>query len=119
MAYVCSHVHSASGHVMRSRTIPMHHGYVLSADKFSCAVQNLRSLSADVRQLPGFAGSTGQAGALTARDLLFPDSYADAYQLDMDTSQGPTLNAAYLSVSFFMRAVPAISSLLLAPWDVC
>ena len=52
-----------------------------------------------MRQLPGFAGSTGQTGALTARDLLFPDSFADAYQLDVDTSQGPALNAAYLSVS--------------------
>ena len=70
-------------------------------------MQNLRSLSADVRQHPVFAGSTGQAGqgsALTARDRLFPDSFADAYQLNMDPSQGPALNAAYMSVSTLIYA---------------
>ena len=84
--------------VMRSRMIPNVMYMCLVLNGFTLS-QNLRSLSADVRQLPGFAGSTGQTGALTARDLLFPDSFADAYQLDVDTSQGPALNAAYLSVS--------------------
>ena len=65
--------------------------------------QNLRSLSADVRQLPGFAGSAGQGGVLTARDLLFPDSFAEAYQLDADSSQGLTLNPAFLSVRAFLH----------------
>ena len=57
-----------------------------------------------MRQLPGFAGSAGQGGVLTARDLLFPDSYADAFQLDMDSSQGLTLNPAFLSVKTFCIA---------------
>ena len=52
-----------------------------------------------MRQLPGFAGSTGQGGVLTARDLLFSDSFADAYQLGVDPSPNPVLNAAYMSVS--------------------
>lgn len=64
-----------------------------------------------MRQLPGFAGSTGQAGVLTARDLLFPDSFADSYQLDLDSSQGPSLNAAYLSVSLdaLLQGTPCLS----------
>lgn len=63
-------------------------------------LQNLlRSLSADVRQLPDFAGSSGQVGALSARDLLYPNSFVDAYQLDVDSSQGSALSAVFLSVS--------------------
>ncbi|CAL5221786.1 g4040 [Coccomyxa viridis] len=57
----------------------------------------LRSLSADVRQLPDFAGSSGQVGALSARDLLYPNSFVDAYQLDVDSSQGSALSAVFLS----------------------
>lgn len=75
------------------------HARTLDANSDSRLQQTLRSLSADVRQLPGFAGSGEQGGALTVRDLLYPDSYSDAYQLGVDPSQGPALNAAYLSVS--------------------
>ena len=65
--------------------------------------QNLRSLSADVRpmqQSPGYAaaGAGGNAARLTVRNLLFPDSFSDAYQLALDSQGHARGAAAFLSV---------------------
>ena len=44
-----------------------------------------------------FATAAGQGTGLTARDLLYPDSFSDAYQYAMDP-QGQPLGAQFLSV---------------------
>jgi hypothetical protein len=77
--------------------------------------QNLRSLSADVRpvqQSPGFAaaGAGGNAAGLTARNLLFPDSFSDAYQFALDSQGHARGAAAFLSV----RDLPQVQKRVIA-----
>ena len=74
-----------------------------------CGLQSLRSLSADVRHSAGFATAAGQGTGLTARDLLYPDSFSDAYQYAMDP-QGQPLGAQFLSVRPLLPSIsPSIA----------
>ena len=52
-----------------------------------------------MQQPQGFAaGAGGNAAGLTVRDLLFPDSFSDAYQFAMDPQGRPLGAADFLSV---------------------
>lgn len=58
-----------------------------------------------MQQSPGFAaGDGGNAAGLTVRDVLFPDSFSDAYQFAMDPQGRPLGAAAFLSV----RSLPQV-----------